>query len=318
MRMRVWSAFRYAVIVLLVVGGLLLSGRALHAQNPTRTPLPSVTPSPTVSLGIATGLPGPSATPTDMVSAAMTATALKKATGTGPTLAPSMPSATATSPLLAASPTSPNTTPQPTKSLVQVGIAPQYTIKLPEGWGYAYQRVPVRTGLDEQLMNVAIYRGPLPKAIGTIVVLWAYPSTVAPPTIAPLPGTPTPIPGSGGDILSQMLWTDGLRLLQGAILDITCNVGTTGQRAFSVGPVQGVGTFFNVTGCQGEPETAGWFVGVNQYGRNYLFYAYVEPVESYNDARGDLQKILDTVQFVAPATGTPAPATPGPSSTPKP
>lgn len=287
----------FAAIVIVSVGcWAVMVQRSATAQNPlpTITPLPSVTASPTVALGVPTGLPGPSATATSALLAA--------------TVTSSAPQSTPTSALLSASATPANNTPQPTVALVQSGGAPLLSFKFPQGWVYAFQRVSVRTGLSESFMNVAIYRGPLPKGTGTIIVLWGYPNTVAPPTSTPGSGTPTGVPGSGTDILSQMLWTDGLRLLQGAILDITCNVGTTGQRMFSVGNVQGIGTFYNVTGCQGEPETAGWFVGVNQYERNYLFYAYIEPVDAYNDARGDLQKILDTVQFIPPPTVTPTPA----------
>jgi hypothetical protein len=105
---------------------------------------------------------------------------------------------------------------------------------------------------------------------------------------------------------------DGLRLLQGTVVDITCNVGTAGVRNFAVGGVQGVGTYFNINQCQDEPDTAGWFVGVNPFGRSYLFYIYIEPITTYNDARGDMQKLLDSVVFQQSTQVTPtATATPG-------
>lgn len=156
-------------------------------------------------------------------------------------------------------------------------------------------------------MNVAVYRGLLREGgVGTLIVLWGFPSIAPPPTIPPLAGTPTTPPDPLDDFTSRTLYSDGLRLLQGAVIDITCNVGTTGRTALSVAGMRGIGTYFSVTQCQGEPDTAGWFVGVRANNRNYLFYVYVEPVEAYNAARAQLQEILDSVRFIVP-TPTAAP-----------
>ncbi|HRE48901.1 MAG TPA: hypothetical protein PLD47_14335, partial [Aggregatilineales bacterium] len=139
--------------------------------------------------------------------------------------------------------------------------------------------------------------------------LWGFPQIAAPPR------TGDPTSAAPETLRNEMLWSDGLRLLQGTLVDITCNVGTSGQRTFKVGGVEGVGTFFNVSQCQGEPETAGWFVGVSQYGRSYLFYAYIEPITAYNDARAALQAILDSVKFL-PTAATKTPGTLLPTTTP--
>jgi hypothetical protein len=39
-----------------------------------------------------------------------------------------------------------------------------------------------------------------------------------------------------------------------------------------------------------------------------LYYAYVEPIEAYNDARGDLQTVLDSIRFTVLPTPTATPA----------
>lgn len=264
-----------------LIGAFISAPHLSAAQNPTRTPLPSLTPSDTPSLGLPTG-------------AAVTV---------APPVSTPGPAASPTSPLLAVTATAtPPISPVPRTA---PGNPPPIQFDLPAGWQFAYRVVPVRVALESYAMNVAVYRGPLPNSIGTVIVLWGFPSLAPPPTFPPAPGTPTAMPRPGGDFVSRMLWADGLRLLQGTVLDITCNVGTAGEQAFTVGGVPAVGTYFNVTGCQGEPDTAGWFAGVNQYGRNFLFYAYIEPIEAYNSARPDLQRLLDTVRFIAPTTPTP-------------
>jgi hypothetical protein len=236
---------------------LLIAPQALRAQTATRTPLPSLTPSPT-------------------------------------------------SPLLAETPT-PLSTATSTPSLLRQGVPPPLTVDVPSDWRAGYQVVPVRVALEAYPMNVAVYRGALREGgIGTLIVLWGFPSIAPPPTIPPLLGTPTEPPDPLGDFVSRALYADGLRLLQGAVIDITCNVGTTGRTPLSVAGMASVGTYFSATQCQGEPDTAGWFVGARFNNRNYLFYVYVEPVEAYNAARAQLQEILDSVRFIVP-TPTAAP-----------
>lgn len=217
---------------------------------------------------------------------------------------------TPTSPLLASTPT---LLASPTLPLLERGYPPPLAMRLPDGWLASYQIVPLRVALADYAMNIAIYRGNVAdSATGTLVVMWGFPSIAPPPTLAPLEGTPTREPIPFGDMVSQMLWSDGLRLLQGTLVDVSCNVGTTGQGVFQVGGVDGIGTFFNVAQCQGEPDTAGWFVGVRAHDRTYLFYTFIEPVEAYNAGRPQMQAILDSVEFLIP-TITPAPS-PTPAS----
>ncbi|MCC7210120.1 MAG: hypothetical protein IT323_22645 [Anaerolineae bacterium] len=297
---RIPRTVRQVAAVMLVIAALSAALPALAqgdtpTPRPTRTPLPSVTPPQGAPPGLPTGAPGPTATLA---------------------IASTLPGPTATSPLLAASPT-PLASPEPTQPLVLPGDAPPFGVNLPRGWQYAYQYVPIRTAYDAVMMGVAIYQGPVTNGVGTIIALWGFPSIAPPPSLSDLmganasatPETPTPGPEAALDDLSRsMLWTDGLRLLQGTVVDITCNVGTSGQQPFSVGGQPAVGTYFNITGCQGEPDTAGWFAGVKSGTGNVLFYAYVEPIEAYNDARGDLQAVLDSIRFAVVATPTPTPA----------
>jgi hypothetical protein len=286
---------RWSILALLGLVMLAHVPLALQAQGalPSRTPLPTLTPSATLNLG-----PQPTAPASPTLASSATAVPLQPSP---------------TSPLLVMSPT-PNVSPQPTEPIVLPGSPPPLTISLPGGWQVGYEMVPLRTTLAETMMSIAVYRGPLQGGTATILILWGFPSIAPPPTDVPLPGTPTAASdASGMDLISQMLWTDGLRLLQGTVVDITCNVGTAGVRNFTVGGVQGVGTYFNINQCQNEPDTAGWFAGVNPYGRSYLFYIYMEPITTYNDARGDMQKLLDTVVFQQPTPITVTPtATPGP------
>jgi hypothetical protein len=187
-----------------------------------------------------------------------------------------------------------------TEEAVTASEPPQLTIDLPSGWQAAFQTVPIRTAFERGRMNVGVYRGPVKGGTGFIVVLWGFPQLASPSILQ------TPISDDPSKVLTQMLWADGLRLLQGAIVDITCNVGTAEQRNFRLGgTLSGVGAYFNVNGCQGEPDTAGWFIGINIYGRSYLFYAFVDPLEAYTEGRADLQTILDSIRFIPPATATP-------------
>ncbi len=171
------------------------------------------------------------------------------------------------------------------------GVPPPFTIALPEGWREGYSILPVRDGLSRSGVPVAIYTGPIPDqpdTTGWIVVLWGYPSLSATGRADP--------------------WADGLRFLRGALLDTSCTVGTDLSRYFSVGGSEdAIGTYFQAVGCQGEPDTAGWFAGTQNQGGNYVFYAYVDPLESFNPAIPTLQRILDSIVWQPIPTLTPSP-----------
>lgn len=179
-------------------------------------------------------------------------------------------------------------TPYATRQQVEEGVPPPYDITLPAGWQQGFGLLPVRDSTAGGV-PVAIYRGPVadvPEATGWVVVLWNFPSLSA--------------------STEPDLWADGLRFLRGALLDVSCNVGTDQRRTFSVGNRDdAVGTFFQAIGCRGEPDTAGWFAGLHEQGGNYVFFAYVEPLEAFNPSIPTLQGILDSVAFHKLATPTP-------------
>jgi hypothetical protein len=207
-------------------------------------------------------------------------------------------------------------TPLPSQAAILQGVPPPLTIQLPKDWRSYYQIVPTRAPLIQANMNMAVYRGPVKGGTGVIILLWGFPSLGPPPTMAGLQSPLTQIPGTPGpDLRQQMLWADGSRLLQGTIVDITCNVGNSGQRTdFSIGGQPAVGQYFSSSQCQGEPDTIGWFAGVHRFGGNFLFYMFVEPVEAYNVGRADLQMVLDTVVFKDPHL-TPTFSGPPPTNT---
>jgi hypothetical protein len=222
---------------------------------------------------------------------------------------PAVPSAT--SALIALTPVGATTVP------TRVGLAPAspppLDIKLPPNWHYDYKIVPIRDASVQASMNVAAYAGPVTGGRATIILLWGFPSIMAPPTRSSLLVTQASTPGTvEASLQAQALWGDGLRLLQGTVVDITCNMGHYGQRAFTVGGLPAVGEVFAASQCEGEPDTAGWFAGLNQFGGNFLFYVYFDPAPAYNSGRAEVQRILDTVTFRRPG---PAPVGPPPTNT---
>lgn len=177
-------------------------------------------------------------------------------------------------------------------------IPPPFTIALPEGW---------LTGLDvlvlrdiDGIRNIpfAIYQGPVTGGMGTIVVLWGFPNLIAGNLDAAITGA----------AVTPDLYSDGSRLLRLAVVEQGCNVGTDLRRSYPVGGLEAIGTQFAAVDCPELPDTRGWYAGLQQYGLNFVFYAYSEPIEAANTAETDLQAILDTVTFVLPiATPTPVP-----------
>jgi hypothetical protein len=214
-------------------------------------------------------------------------------------------------------------TPLPTQPVLAPGNPPPLDIILPANWKYGFQTLPIRDRLVQASMNVAVYKGPIQGGTGTIIVLWGFPSLGPPPTASggQLPGTV--VAGTlSPDLQRQMLWADGLRLLQGTVVDVTCNVGNHSRGEFKVGGQSAYGEYFAAVQCQTEPDATGWFAALNQYGGNFIFYVMIEPPQAYNNGRAELQKILDTVVFRNPVgtpigpppTNTGAPA--GPTTTP--
>jgi hypothetical protein len=265
------------------------------AVLPSRTPLPSVTP--------AGASQGAGATGTRLPASPIPAS-------TSTPIAPAQP--TSTSALLAMTPVV-GLTPLPTNPIILPGNPPPLDIKLPPNWKYGYQVLPIRDRLVQAAMNVAIYRGPVQGGIGTIILLWGFPSLGPPPTISAAQVLGTPVSGTlSPDLQRQMLWADGLRLLQGTVVDITCNVGNHSRSEFQIGGQTAIGEYFAAVQCQGEPDATGWFAALNQFGGNFIFYVTIEPPEAYNNGRSEVQKILDTVVFRRPGE---TPVGPPPTNT---
>jgi len=213
--------------------------------------------------------------------------------GDTPNLTPS-----ATSALVAAASLTPNTTSTVKPFVPPPGVPPPLTMQLPAGWHATYTEVPVMDQLSQALVNVAAYAGPVSDGgTGFIYILWNYPSLV--------PVDPNALPTSVADLVNQQLLSDGLRLLDGTVLDASCTFGNYGHTTFTVGGQPAVGQLFQAAACQdNNSDVAGWYAGVRQAGTNLLFYAYVQPVSAYNNGRADVQHILDSVVF-SQATVTP-------------
>lgn len=214
-----------------------------------------------------------------------------------PTLTP-VPTSTATpppspTPTITASP-SPEVTPTETPIPVEIeplageGAAPPLTLALPTGWRLAYDTLALPDVDGEwRPVPVAIYRGPVPGGEGTIVLFWGFPNLLA-FDLSVMQGLTTPTPN---------LWSDGLRLFRLAMVEEGCNPGTDIQREYTVGGLPATGTEITIIDCPASPDTRGWFAGLQAEGINFVFFAYIEPIESVNAGRPALQAILDSVAF---------------------
>lgn len=172
--------------------------------------------------------------------------------------------------------------------LTAEGEEPPFDITLPDNWQYGYNILAI-PDVDAELrpVQVTIYQGPVTGGTGTIVVIWGFPNFIVGSPFD-LPGTPTPAPD---------LWSDGLRLFRTALVDQGCNAGTDLQRSYQVGGRTGSGTQFAIVDCPNSPDTRGWFVGVQEEGLNFVFFAYAEPIEAMDSADVELQAVLDSVNF---------------------
>ncbi|MBL8133959.1 MAG: thioredoxin domain-containing protein [Anaerolineae bacterium] len=171
-------------------------------------------------------------------------------------------------------------------------VPPPITLQLPAGW-LSGSDVLVLQDVDA-IRNIpfAIYTGPVTGGVGTIVLLWGFPNLVVAPSAVQATLPP--------EMLD--LHIDGTRLLRLAVVEQGCNVGTDLRRTYSIGGLQAAGTQFAAVDCPELPDTRGWFAGLRQYGLNFMFYAYAEPIEAMDTAEVELQAILDTVVFTLPET----------------
>jgi hypothetical protein len=168
------------------------------------------------------------------------------------------------------------------------GIAPPFTIVLPPQWETFYTNYILQDVTGLLALPLTVYRGPVTGGVGTIVVLWAF------PTISALNQTQ---PNA-----SQMdLFADGLRLLRLAVLEQGCNVGTDVRRQYTIGGLTATGTQFSAVTCPQTPDTRGWFAGLEVNGLNFAFYMYTDPITAIDGARDGLQAVLNGITFLSAA-----------------
>jgi len=173
-------------------------------------------------------------------------------------------------------------------------IPPPLELTLPDGWRTHHDTLLLGDVDAMRSVPFSYFTGPVTGGTGSIVLLWGFPNLVA--------GNPFDASGVQID-----LFTDGLRLLRLAVIEQGCNIGTDLRREYSIGGLTAVGTQFSAVTCPEMSDTRGWFAGLQQNDINFIFYAFTEPIEAIDGARGELQAILDSVRFVFP--------TPQPTST---
>jgi hypothetical protein len=174
----------------------------------------------------------------------------------------------------------------PTSPSIRVGSPPPLSITLPEGWQAVHLLLPFRTYDAIQDVPLSIYTGSLPGGVtGYIYLFWGFP-TIANPT---------------GE---NNLWASGLQLLRGTLVGESCNLGIKQeQQTFYVGGKEAIGTYYSAVSCVGENDTAGWFAALQVDNGNYAFFTAVEPLDALPAQAPNLQAILDSVQFLPPASG---------------
>ncbi len=184
--------------------------------------------------------------------------------------------------------------------LMGASITPPLIIGLPQGWAYGYDVLVLQDVDAIRNIPIAVYMGPVTGGTGTIILVWGFPNLI--PSL------------TENGIAEPNLWADGLRLLRLAVIEQGCNIGTDLRRDYSIGGLASVGTSFAAVGCPELADTRGWFAGLQQFGLNFVFYTYVEPISAMDaSAPDELQRILDTVRFVVPPTATPTLLTPTPA-----
>jgi hypothetical protein len=264
---------------------------AACGQNAAPTATPSLVPSLTASAtqdALAAAVAG---TLTAMATAGPTATDI--------TLTPTpQPETTATLPVVTL------------QALAGEGVPPPLDITLPTGWNSGYD-VHVLQDVDGDIRGFpfAIYQGPVTGGTGTIVLYWGFPNIN-------MVGSDAIVGEMSGTPVTADIWSDGLRLLNLAVLEQGCTVGTDLRRTYRIGLLPAVGTQFSAVDCPELPDTRGWFAGVQEKGLNFVFYAFAEGeqvmdnqnLDAFNAARDQLQIILDTVRFNVPdVTAEPTP-----------
>lgn len=224
-----------------------------------------------------------------------------------------------TSPLSALTPVV-GLTPLPTLPTFVEIPPPPLTISVPADWPrYFFARPSADTLTSGTYLRVAVYTGTVaPDVTGSIYVLWDFSMVRQRPTTVPFPGTPTvtlpATPGSDPEVQARQI--NALRLLQGTVTHVSCNVGHYGIRNdLSVGALPAVSEVFTASQCTGEPDTVGWYSALKPFDKEFVIYVLIEPASAFNDYAGAMKQLVDTIQFVSPAQQT---LTPQPSATSRP
>ncbi|MCU0475259.1 MAG: hypothetical protein MUC99_03940 [Anaerolineae bacterium] len=198
----------------------------------------------------------------------------------------------------------PSLTPLPTAEGTPATLSPTVLtdleapirLRLPDGWRFASDALLLPGAEGMSVVPFSLYQGDITGGQGTILVLWAFESVV--------PAAPTGSPMAGVN-----LYADGLRMLLFAVVEAECNLAYDEERVFSVGGIEGRGTFFAADDCPGGlPSLRGWFSAFTINRLNFAFYAYTEPKELLDGpALEELQAILNSVEFDFGLLPTPAP-----------
>ena len=160
-------------------------------------------------------------------------------------------------------------------------------IEIPDVWKSASDALLIPGAEGMSAVPFSLYQGSVTGGTGTIVLLWAFPNLMA--------GNPFT-----ADTAIPDLYLDGTRLLRLVVVEERCNVGTDLRREYSVGGLAAVGTSFAAVSCPDQPDTRGWFAGLQQFNFNFLFYVYADPISAMDTAQDELQGIIDTIRFVLP------------------
>ncbi|MEO8611462.1 MAG: hypothetical protein ABI690_26425 [Chloroflexota bacterium] len=288
---KVTQKIKLRILSLIIIVFAAVLAACGQAAAPTATPAPTLVPSLTASptediaasvSGTLTAMVAPGLIPTDITLTAVPDTS---------TTAEGTPEVTET-PIVVTLP-----------ALAGQKIDPPLTVNLPTDWKIVLTDVQVLQDVDSNIRGFPfqVYSGPVTGGTGTIVLYWGFPN---------LTDAASAVQDASGTVVAPDLWSDGLRILNLAVVEQGCTVGTDLKRSYRVGLLSGTGTQFSAVKCPQLPDTRGWFAGVQEKGLNFVFYVYVEGaqvmdntnLDAFRAASDQLQAILDTVQFHVPDT----------------
>ncbi|MGB7341582.1 MAG: hypothetical protein WBC91_21985 [Phototrophicaceae bacterium] len=178
--------------------------------------------------------------------------------------------------------------------LLGISITPPLDITLPEGWQlalrdtYTYRDLVLDADGGLETLPIDVYVGPVTNGTGWIVMLWGY------DTILPIMENITE-----AEYHERVAWLSGLRMLQSVVFDYRCTFGTAPQRDYTIGDLPAIGTTFSAIDCPFEqPDTRGWFAGMNIDNLNFSFFVYADPIQPAGSiVEFELQAIIDTIVF---------------------